>query len=165
MPATDRDGDARDRDAALDAAARLLAQRPRTRTDLGSRLRGRGFDPEATEGALDRLEELGIVDDADFARRWIEERSRTRGLAGEALAAELVRKGVATEVARAALEAAAPDEAAGARAVARRHLARVARLPLRTQAARLQAAVLRRGYPLEVAEEAVREVLPPEGWD
>lgn len=149
----------------MDAASRLLARRPRTRADLSDRLHARGFEPGAVDGALGRLQELGIVDDDDFARRWIEERSRSRGLSGEALLDELAHKGVAQEVAAAALASAGLDDAATARAVAASHLARVARLPLPAQAARLQAAVMRRGFAADVAEEAVRSVLPPDGWD
>jgi regulatory protein len=151
-------------DQAMARAGRLLALRPRTERELRDRLAEAGCSPGVVDGALARLAELGLVDDAAFAHQWVEERSR-RGLAGAALIAELTAKGVAQDVAGAAVTDAALDDAAQARALAARHVGRLADLPLLRQAARLQALLARRGYSNEVAAEATRSVLPPEGWD
>ena len=59
---------------------------------------------------LDRFEEVGLVDDAAFARAWVEQRQPGRGLARRALAQELRRKGVDDEVAREALDELDPDD-------------------------------------------------------
>ncbi|CAN5609217.1 recombination regulator RecX [soil metagenome] len=145
-------------------AGRLLAARPRAERELRDRLAGAGFEPEVVDWVIARLTELGLVDDTAFARQWIEERSR-RGKAGRALVHELTARGVARETAQSALAAAGLDESAQAQAVAARHAVRVARLPLSQQAARIGAALLRRGYSSDVVAEAVRAVLPPDGWD
>jgi SOS response regulatory protein OraA/RecX len=44
-------------------------------------------------------------------------------------------------------------------------MARVADRPLHEQAARVQEMLLRRGFSHDAAGEAVKAVLPPEGWD
>ncbi len=150
---------------AMSRAGHLLASRPRTERELADRLIDAGFDEHVTARVLNRLRELKLVDDADFARRWIEERSRSKGLAGKALVAELVRKGVDEEVARATLEAAALDEEAAASELAASLVCKVAARPLREQAARVGRMLARRGYSDEAIESAVRSVLPPEGWD
>ncbi|HEU4900764.1 MAG TPA: recombination regulator RecX, partial [Actinomycetota bacterium] len=54
-------------DAAHAAALRLLTTRARTRAELRQRLEGRGFEPAAVAEALDRLERVGLIDDAALA--------------------------------------------------------------------------------------------------
>ncbi|MFL6252044.1 MAG: hypothetical protein ACJ75N_16250, partial [Actinomycetes bacterium] len=51
-------------DAAHAAALRLLTTRARTRAELRQRLEGRGFEAAAVAEALDRLERVGLIDDA-----------------------------------------------------------------------------------------------------
>jgi regulatory protein len=52
---------------ALDSAFRILARRDHTRKELADKLRQKGFDHAATEGALARCRELGYLDDAKTA--------------------------------------------------------------------------------------------------
>src|SRR6185312_6050189 len=52
---------------------------------------------------LDRLGQVGLVDDADFAEQWIRSRRANAGKGKRALAAELRTKGVDNEVITAAL--------------------------------------------------------------
>jgi regulatory protein len=79
---------------ALQAGLRLLEARPRSTSELRDRLRRKDFAEEAIEAAILRLTNLGMLDDAAFARLWVENRqaSRPRGLS--ALREELRRKGV-----------------------------------------------------------------------
>jgi regulatory protein len=105
------------------------------------------------------------VDDGQFALQWVQERSRGKKLSARALVHELRGKGVDPAVAEAALARAGVDEGAQATELAARYVRRVATKPLRDQAARIQQMLARRGYSYEVAEAAVRAVLPPEGWD
>ena len=116
----------RDRRAAVDdpadvlaAGARLLEARPRSTDEVRRRLLEAGFQAALVEIALDRLTELGYLDDAAFARAWVESRDRARPRGARALRDELRRKGVApgdTEAALAAREALAsgddPDDPA-----------------------------------------------------
>jgi regulatory protein len=169
---TERSGPAADgaehagdeRAKAMARAGRLLAARPRSSAELRARLERAEFGPATVDATVERLIELGLVDDRNFARQWVEERSRA-GRGPVALRHELAAKGVDREVAEDALGAVAGDELSTATALAAKHLRRVGGSPLRTQAARLAAMLARRGYPPEVCEEAVRAVLPPEGWD
>jgi regulatory protein len=120
-----------------------------------------GFDFDTIDRTLARLRQLRLVDDAEFARRWVAERANKRGRV--ALLAELEAKGIGPDLAEAVVQ---PIEEEGrAKALAARHLARVGDLPLSRQAARIQGMLLRRGFDEETAEAATRAVLPPEGWD
>ena len=104
--------DRRSRRAAVDdpavvlaAAARFLEARPRSAAEVRRRLRDAGYRADLVEGALDRLTELGYLDDAAFARAWVESRDRAQPRGARALRDELRRKGVAPAAAEAALAA------------------------------------------------------------
>lgn len=143
----------------MSKAGRVLARRPHSRAEVATKL----GDSTQTDDVLDRLSELGLIDDADFARRWVQERSSRRGR--RALLHELHSKGIDRETAEAAVETASIDEEAGATDLAVRYLRRVASKPPKAQAAAMQAMLLRRGYSYEAIRSAVAAVMPPEGWD
>ncbi|MDR3545228.1 MAG: RecX family transcriptional regulator, partial [Candidatus Limnocylindrales bacterium] len=79
----------------LAAAARFLEARPRSTDEVRHRLREAGYRDDLVEGALRRLTELGFLDDAGFARTWVESRDRARPRGVRALRDELRRMGVA----------------------------------------------------------------------
>jgi regulatory protein len=139
---------------AVRAALRYLELRPRSAAEVRQRLRRSETDPELIELALARLEALGLVDDASFARYWVESRQASRPRGPNALRGELRRKGVRREAIEAALgDAALPgDEAAAALALARGALRKYAGAPDRaTFVRRLGGFLRRRGYSYEVA--------------
>ncbi|HNA98434.1 MAG TPA: regulatory protein RecX, partial [Marmoricola sp.] len=95
-----------------------LTTRQRTRAELATKLAQRNVPAELAARLLDRFEEVGLIDDRAFARDWIEQRQRGRGLAKRALAVELRNKGVPDDIAQEALlEIAAEDEEEVARAL------------------------------------------------
>ncbi|MFN2588719.1 MAG: regulatory protein RecX [Actinomycetota bacterium] len=150
---------------AMGRAGRLLAARPRTEKELAEKLSDAGFDADLVAAAIDRLRTLGLLDDEDFAMQWIEERSARKKLSRRALLHELCARGVASDVAEAALVKAGVDEETQAVELAARYVRRVAARPLAEQFARIRQMLARRGYGYDVAEAAARAVLPPEGWD
>lgn len=83
---------------ALDLAARFLATRPRSRWEVQRRLARATADPAIIERTLARLQEMGLVDDAAFARWWREQRDRHAPRGRRMLEAELRAKGVPRDV-------------------------------------------------------------------
>jgi regulatory protein len=150
---------------AMARAGKWLTIRPRTEKELRDRLADGGFDGDEIDGAIDRLKELRLVDDDAFADQWIAERATRKGLSDRGLRAELAKKGVDPVTVDEALVRAGLDELARATDLASSRAPKIVDLPLPAQAARLQGMLLRRGFTAEVAEAAVRAVLPPEGWD
>ena len=90
-----------------------LTGRARTRHELAAKLAAKGVPDEIAGRLLDRFTEVGLIDDAAFARLWVESRQSGKGLARRALAAELRRKGVADEVVREVLDDLEPGERGG----------------------------------------------------
>jgi regulatory protein len=64
---------------------RRLSATPRTRRELHDDLRRRGIPDDVSERVLDRFVEVGLIDDAQFARQWAECRQRTKGSARSVL--------------------------------------------------------------------------------
>ena len=82
---------------------RLLTARARTRAELAGQLTKRGYPDDVSERVLDRLAEVGLVDDRDFAEQWVRSRHVNAGKGKRALVSELRTKGVDDEVITAAL--------------------------------------------------------------
>ncbi|CAM5715194.1 recombination regulator RecX [Mycolicibacterium aubagnense] len=83
---------------ARDVCLRLLTTRARSRAELEAQLTKRGFPDEVSARVLDRLTEVGLVDDAAFAEQWVRERRTNAGKGKRALASELRTKGIDAEV-------------------------------------------------------------------
>ena len=83
---------------ARDLCLRLLTVRARTRAELETRLTDKGFPAEVSAKVLDRLVEVGLLDDAAFAQEWVRTRRANAGKGKRALAAELRNKGVDADV-------------------------------------------------------------------
>jgi len=122
------------RHEALNYAFLLLSYKARTTAELDRRLVRKGFPPDIIERTIERLAELKMVDDADFARRFVEDRVNVGHRGKRRIYSELLKRGVERRQIDAALDD-APDETAGAREVAAK---------FRRQNSRLEPAVLRR---------------------
>jgi regulatory protein len=137
-----------------------LTGRARSRSDLAKKLAQRHVPDDVAARLLDRFEEVGLVDDAAFAREWVAQRQEGRGLARRALAQELRRKGIDDEVARAALgDVDETDEIESARMLVRRKLRSVRGLDEDKAVRRLVGMLARKGHSSSVAYRVVREEL------
>jgi len=154
---------------------RQLTMAPRSRAQLAQKLADRGTPTDVADQVLDRMEQVGLVDDAAFAEAWVRSRTQVRGLSRKALRYELRDKGIDDETARVALDQ-VDDEAelATARHLVARRLPTVAGLPPDKQVNRLVAMLARKGYSSGVAFRVVRDALaasdrdaagPPEPLD
>jgi regulatory protein len=142
---------------------RLLTSAPRTRAQLATALRRRGVPDEAAAAVLARFAEVRLIDDATFARAWVDSRHHGRGLAGRALGAELRQRGVAQEDIQAALRELDPEqELATARELVTRRLAATAGMPVPARMRRLTGVLARKGYPAGLAYRVVRQALEGE---
>ncbi len=135
---------------------RLLGYRARSRDELGTRLRRKGFDERVIGVALGELEAQGLVDDESFARAWVQQRTASNPRGALGLRWELRSKGVAEELIRRAVaeEMGAERELEAAARVAARY-AHSAEGDESACRRRLVQALCRRGFSLEVIEEVL----------
>ena len=152
--------------AARGICLRALTGAPKTRQQLADLLAGRGVPDDAAAAVLDRFTEVGLIDDAAFARAWVSSRQAGRGLARRALSAELRAKGVDPEVAAEAVGAVDDDdERATARRLVDRKVGAMRRLDRATATRRLMGMLARKGYSGGLAAAVVREALDADGAD
>ncbi|OBA94314.1 recombination regulator RecX [Mycobacteriaceae bacterium 1482268.1] len=102
-PSTSKPVEASREEQARNLCLRLLTARARTRAELAGQLSKRGYPDDVSNHVLDRLADVGLVDDAEFAEQWVRSRRANAGKGKRALAAELRTKGIDNEVISAAL--------------------------------------------------------------
>lgn len=139
---------------------RALTGAPKTRQQLADLLDRREVPEDAAATVLDRLVEVGLIDDEAFAQAWVTSRQSGRGLARRALKAELRAKGVDDDVAATAVEAVDDDdERQTARRLVERRLKSMQRLDRATATRRLMGMLARKGYGGGLAASVVRDAL------
>jgi regulatory protein len=143
---------------------RALTGAPKTRKQLADLLERRGVPEAAAVAVLDRFGEVGLIDDAAFARAWVNSRQAGRGLARRALRAELQAKGVAPDVVAQAVELVDDeDERDAAQRLVERRARSMRRLDRATASRRLIGMLARKGYSGGLAAVVVRDVLDAAG--
>jgi len=136
---------------------------PRSRSELATKMATKGVDGAVAEQVLDRLTEVGLVDDVAYAGMLVRSRQETRGLARRALLHELRQKGVDDDTARGAVEDVTDDdERAGAERVVARKLRATRGLDRAVRERRLAGVLARKGYPAGLSYAVVREALDGE---
>jgi regulatory protein len=143
---------------------RLLTARARTRAELKGQLAKRGYPDDISAQVLDRLAEVGLIDDIDFAEQWVRSRRVNAGKGKRALAAELRTKGVDNEVITAVL---ADIDAAAERERAEQLVTDKLRRERNTDdeaklTRRLVGMLARRGYSQTLAFDVVKVALANE---
>jgi regulatory protein len=151
----------------LEAAARFLEARSRSVAEVRRRLTRAGYRADLVEGAIQRLGDLGMLDDEAFGRAWVESRDRARPRGEIALRRELALKGVDRSIVDGVLEerrdAADPDAGSTDLLAARRLLAKQSRAlgrvaDPRQRRQRAYALLARNGFDPETCREASGEL-------
>lgn len=159
-----------DPEIVLAAALRFLEARQRSTAEVRRRLTGSGYREELVAGAIERLTELGVLDDEAFARSWVESRDRARPRGERALRSELAQKGIDRQSLDTVLaerrdrvdedgnEGGDADASAARRLLARhaRSLERIA--DPRARRNRAYALLARNGFDSETAVQAIAEL-------
>jgi regulatory protein len=149
-----------DVDLAYQRAVHYLGFRPRSEQEMTDYLAEKGYAEEVAAAVLARLRARGYVDDAAFARYWVDNRTRFRPRGTRALRYELRQKGLDSPTIDEALEE--QDEDAAAWAAAASKAARWADLPREEFDKKLISFLARRGFNYaicrRVAERAWQEI-------
>ena len=139
-----------------EAAVLYLGNRPRSVSEIRRHLRGKRYDDEAIDGAIDKLRAQRYVDYLDVAKNWVEQRSRFRPKGDRALVSELTSKGVSRETIDAALgDMPAESEADRARRAIARQLRRWESLEPPERKRKIHAFLAQRGFGYDVIDEVI----------
>jgi regulatory protein len=157
-----------DPDATREAALKILERKRRTRSDLERRLLDKGFAQTAITPVVDRLTEVGLIDDQEFARAFLSGRWGRKPAGWSRLKQELKAKGIDEEVvaaARVQIEErdGVVDEVETARKLVEQARRRYVRDDPRKAQNKLYALLARRGFSGDVIRRAL--ALPIVGSD
>ncbi len=138
-----------------------LTRRGLSRRELGEVLLSRELDPCIVEAELDRLEGVGLLDDAALAETIVRTQSERKGLGRAALLAELRRRGIELDLIEEALDQVDEgDEQERAYRLAARRAGQLQSLDHEAAVRRLSGYLQRRGYSSEIVRNAVLRALP-----
>ena len=141
---------------ALDLSYRYLGFRDRTVLEVRRHLEAKRVEPDTIEQSVAELLELGYLNDARFAQRFVEDRRTLDHWGNERIERKLLASGVDADLVTAALTAG--DEAESQFEAALAILTRRFRTPPETERDRDRALgfLVRKGYELETAYDAIR---------
>jgi regulatory protein len=139
---------------------RQLAMAPRSRAELAQKLAQRDCPAEVAVAVLDRMTEVGLIDDQAYAQMLVRSQQAGRGLARQALARELRAKGIEDHLAEEALASITDeDERDRARALVDKKLRAMHSLGIQVQTRRLAGMLARKGYSPNMTYAVIREAI------
>lgn len=143
---------------AITAALNLIAFRSRASGELQRALQGKGYSSECAEAAVNRMLELGYLNDSRFAERWIENRQEHRPRSVRMLKQELRQKGIDAETIGEAISTVEIDEYTDALALASKKASTMAALDQPTRHRRISGFLARRGYGFDVIRRVLEAI-------
>ena len=147
-------------DLARQIVLRQLAMAPRSRAELEAKLAQRDCPVDVAAAVLDRLTEVGLVDDEAYALTLVRSQQTGRGLAKRALARQLHNKGIEDDLADAALASISDaDERDRARALVDKKLHAMHGFGIEVQTRRLAGMLARKGYSPSLTYAVIREAI------
>jgi regulatory protein len=153
-----------DPDADPEAVARAivvrkLAAQDRTRHELASALAAKNVPEGVADELLDRFEEIGLIDDQAFARRWVESRQARRHRSRVALRRELAGKGLDRAVVDEAVsQVSGDDELAAAQSYVAKAVTGMSGVDPLVRRRRLADRLARRGFGADVIGRVLKDL-------
>lgn len=161
VPADDED-DVPDFDAsyakAKKTAMNMLAMRDHSSGELREKLLKRDFLPAAVDELIVKLENSRLLNDEEFAHRYVRAHRERRKLSRSVLKRELSKKGIAPELISEAVDTVDGEEDL-AREVAEKKAASTRRLDYHVRERRILGMLARRGFSSAICIRVTREVL------
>jgi regulatory protein len=147
----------------LNAAFQFLSVRPRSQSEIVQRLIKRGFAETEIEQTLAKLKTLNLLDDTAFAEYWKENRTAFRPRSQRMVSLELRRKGIESEVVKAAVSGI--DEKANAYQAAVTKARSLGVADYQVFRKKLGGFLQRRGFGYAVIKDTVKQVWQEKSGD
>ena len=147
-------------DAAKQVLLRRLSNAPRTRKELAKDLKDKDISDEVATVALDRFEEVGLINDQALASNYVSSQHERKGLGKNALRQQLRAKGVSDDVALEAISQISDDqEFQAAFALACKKIRSLQKDDAKTQLRKIVGVLARKGYSSNLAFRVAKEVI------
>ncbi|MDP2913248.1 MAG: regulatory protein RecX [Candidatus Omnitrophota bacterium] len=141
----------------------LLRQRPRSEFEIRRRLELKGYDGPVIDGIVEGLKRTGDIDDAKFAKLWMESRMHSSPVGDVVLRHELKEKGVKDSIIEATMadKAGSYDEYEVAFSMAVERFERLKKLDRRKALKRLYDFLMRRGFKYDTVRRINEALTKP----
>ena len=147
----------------MEYAMKYLALKDRTVSEMQTYLDGKDFGEADVDATVARLIELGMLNDARFAQRFVETRTASKPISRRHLRDQLKSHGVGDADIEAALETLADDtEDENARAVAEKFMRQFRDLEPEKRRERVLSRLISRGFSYDAARKAYETALAEE---
>ena len=147
-------------DAAKQVLLRRLSHAPRTRKELAKDLKDKDISDEVANVALDRFEEVGLINDQALASNYVSSQHERKGLGKNALRQQLRAKGISDDVALEAISQISDDqEFQAAFALACKKIRSLQKDDAKTQLRKIVGVLARKGYSSNLAFRVAKEVI------
>jgi regulatory protein len=150
---------------AKEIAYRFLSYKPRTLKEVSDKLKAKGFQSDLVSKVVEELKNYGFINDLEYARNFVLNRSRSKTLGELALRRELLSKGISSEIVDEVLSERENliDEFEIALDLAQGKLKQIKSLKKRKKGRdeykrRIYEFLLRRGFKFETINRVMREV-------
>jgi regulatory protein len=139
--------------AAYQRALHFLSYRIRSEKEIIQNLQKHNVSEEHIRLVLDKLRENSLVNDLDFAREWVENRSKFKPRGKKALLTELYHKGISRQIIDEVLEDINEEELAFR--FARKKISRLNHLDKKSFQNKLYGYLSRRGFSYEISKRVI----------
>ena len=148
----------------FDKVLNFLSFRARSEYEIDFYMLRKGWTEEIKEIIKNKLKQLKLIDDEDFARQWISSRSNSRPAGKSQIKFELTKKGIDREIINKLLaeERTSTTEKLLAEKLCRKKLERLKNLPLGEKREKLFGLLSRRGFSSETAVETIDKLFKKE---
>lgn len=133
--------------------------RAKSKGELLAHLKKRGVEDDIAQATIFRLQEAGLVNDAQFAKAWSQSRHNSKKLSKRIIAGELRTKGVDQNSIDEALdEIDSEDEYRMAFSLAMKKYSTMSKLEADVQIRRVQSLLQRKGFSFDLIGRVIREL-------
>jgi regulatory protein len=150
---------------AKEIAYRFISYKPRTLKEVSDKLKAKGFQSDLVSKVVEELKNYGFINDLEYARNFVLNKSRSKTLGELALRRELLSKGISSEIVDEVLSERENliDEFEIALDLAQGKLKQIKSLKKRKKGRdeykrRIYEFLLRRGFKFETINRVMREV-------
>lgn len=147
----------------MEYAMKYLTVKDRTVSEMQTYLDGKDFGEADVDATIARLRELGLLNDARYAQRFVETRLATKPISKRHLREQMKMHGLSDKDIDSALETvSSEDEADNADAVAEKFMRQFRTLEPEKRRERVLSRLIARGFPYDVARKAYEKALSTE---
>ncbi len=147
----------------LESSLRFLAYRPRSEKEVRDNLTKKKAPSDVIKKIIIWLKEQKFLNDEEFVRWWIEQRSQFRQRGIRIIKLELKQKGIRQELIDIVVQGAeykAPSDLESAKKIVEKKIAKYRGLDRREIYQKLGAHLARRGFDWETIKKSIDDVIP-----